>query len=109
MALKDQYYKVAFGGLAGNTTTSTFTGYTSQGNTDYTTIQGIQPVYRDIARGAIERVQAEEGKMQVRLTLKEAQYLETLTEKEPMLKDILAKIEEGADFQIVVSFRGDDD
>jgi len=51
----------------------------------------------------------EEERMQVKLTLKEAQYLEEITAREPILKDILAKIEEGADFQIVVSFRDKDE
>jgi HKD family nuclease len=51
----------------------------------------------------------EEERMQVKLTLREAQYLEEITAREPMLKEILAKIEEGADFQIVVSFRDKDE
>jgi hypothetical protein len=56
-----------------------------------------------------EEERMQEERMQVKLTLREAQYLEEITAREPMLKEILAKIEEGADFQIVVSFRDKDE
>lgn len=51
----------------------------------------------------------EGGKVEVKLTLKEAKYLEDACEADGVLKAILAKIEEEVDFQIVVSFRKDDD
>ena len=49
----------------------------------------------------------EDWKVEVKLTLSEARHLEEACEKDPELKDILAKIEEEVDFTIVVSFRDD--
>ena len=53
------------------------------------------------------RFTEENEKVEVKLTLSEARHLEEACEKDPELKDILAKIEEEVDFTIVVSFRDD--
>lgn len=96
------------------------TTHTYPDNSGYSGLQGMQQE-RAMAQQPLQfpndyfklmlgnTIPEEEPKMQIKLTLKEAQHLEKLTAEDELLREILAKIEEGADFQIVVSFRDKDD